>query len=183
MWEFKKIMIEGSIALTFALLIETFAGSILQSKAEALESLAFILLLIPAVDNMTGTIGTVLVARLSTALQLGTIEPGRGGRALTDNLEGIAIVSLVTMLYLVILSLTLSSTLHLPMPNPLSIVFMLLSACSLSTILIVLTGLFLSMLTFKRGMDPNIAAMPIITALGDVYGISSLLFFTLILGL
>ncbi len=182
MGEFKKVMLEGSIALTAALLIEMFAGGMLQSKAEALKSLAIILLFIPPVDNWTGTLGAVVVARLSTALQLGTVEPWMKGEELRDNLLGIAIVSLITMGYLVALGLGLSTFVGVPVPDPFKVSLMVLCSCALSSTLSILTSLFLSMLAFKMGMDPNLAALPIVTALGDVYGISSLLVFSFVFG-
>lgn len=182
MGEFRKVMVEGSVALTIALLIEMSAGGVLQSRAEALKSLAFVLLFIPAVDNMTGTIGTIVVARLSTALQLGTIEPGKGGRALSDNLSGAALVSLITLVYLIVMGLGVLTFIGIPILDPYKMALMVLASCVLSSALSISTALLLSTLTFKGGMDPSLTALPLITALGDVYGISSLLLFAFTFG-
>lgn len=182
MRDFWRIMIEGSSALTIALILELAGGSILEAKAKTLILASYLLLLIPALNNMVGTLGTVIVARLTTALHLGVIEPKvKGDDELTANLIGVLVVGLITISFLQLLFFLFSIFFTINIPNFLVMIILLALSGILAVFLTVITGIFLTILSFRKGLDPNISIISIITAIGDIFGIGSLILVAMIL--
>jgi mgtE-like transporter len=181
---FWRLLLEGMGGFLAALALELAAGGLLEARLERLVAISYILFLVPAVNNMAGTLGTIMVARLSTALHLGTLAPTlKRSETLAANLQGVAAVGSTTLLYLVLLTQVLARLLGAGLPNPLGLAALVVLAGGLAVILVVATSILLSLGLFRQGLDPSVAVMPVITAVGDIYGVGSLLGVAYLLGL
>ncbi len=73
-YSWKKIVRHGLPLLTVCVLIEIFAGQILQGKQETLVLFPIFLISIPVINGVGGNIGSVLGARLASGLHVGYIN-------------------------------------------------------------------------------------------------------------
>ena len=73
-YSWKRIMRNGIPILTICILIEIFAGQILQGNQEKLLLIPLILISIPVINGVGGNIGSILGARLASGLHMGYIE-------------------------------------------------------------------------------------------------------------
>ena len=72
-YSWKTIVKHGLPLLTICILIEIFAGQILQSNQQKLLFFPILLISIPVINGVGGNIGSILGARLASGLHLGTI--------------------------------------------------------------------------------------------------------------
>lgn len=181
---FWKVLKEGRIALTAAIFIEFLAGGILGGQVERLTAIPILLMLIPPLNGFAGGLGTILVARLSTALHLGRMEPKlRGNRGLLEDVAGIVAVGLIISLYLGFIIPPLYGAFGISPPPAPSIVALIIFSALLAALLVVSVGLILSFLSFRRGFDPDNTTIPLVTAVGDVSGVVSLFLVSKLIGL
>lgn len=180
-YSWKKIVKHGIPLLTLTILIEIFAGQILQGKQESLLLFPVFLISIPVINSISGNIGSVLGARLASGLHVGYIRLSLKDKEMHDNLLISIIIGLITYLILAII-----------------IYFIALFGNLIEDIaliefvtIIVLTGFFLicvvsfisvltAFISFKRGLDPDDMVAPVVTTVGDVMGI---VFLFIIIGL
>lgn len=183
---FWKVLKEGRVSLTLAAVVEILSGALLQSRLEALISLPILLAIVPPLNDMAGDLGTIIVARLTTAFYLGSIEPRlRENKGLRMNLSSLMVVCVLTVLYISMLS-TLSSTLHLGVFDA-GILFRIISIIMLAgmtgVFFTLVCGTLLSVASFKKGYDPDTMVMPVITVIGDFLSIGSVLLISRMFGL
>jgi len=180
-YNWKKIVKHGLPLLTITILIEVFAGQILQGKQESLLLFPVFLISIPVINSISGNIGSVLGARLASGLHVGYIRISLKDKEMHDNLLVSILIGLITYLILAIV-----------------IYFIALFGNIIEDItliefvaIIILTGFllismvsFVSVITafisFKRGLDPDDMVAPVVTTVGDILGI---VFLFAILGL
>jgi len=171
-YSWKKIVKHGSPLLTITILIEIFAGQILQGKQESLLMFPVFLISIPVINSISGNIGSVLGARLASGLHVGYISLSLKDKEMHDNLLISILIGLITYLILAII-----------------IYFIALFGNIIEDIaliefvaIIILTGFllismvsFVSVITafisFKRGLDPDDMVAPVVTTVGDIMGI------------
>jgi len=171
-YSWKKIVKHGIPLLTLTILIEIFAGQILQGKQESLLLFPVFLISIPVINSISGNIGSVLGARLASGLHVGYIKLSLKDKEMQDNLLISILIGLITYLILAIV-----------------IYFIALFGNLIEDIaliefiaIIVLTGFFLicvvsfisvltAFISFKRGLDPDDMVAPVVTTVGDIMGI------------
>lgn len=181
---FWKVVKDSQIPLTLAALIGVLSGALLEARLEALIYLPVLLAIVPPLNDMAGDLGTIIVARLTTAFYLGSVEPKlRRNRGLRTNLLSLMLVSTITVLYIsFVLSPVYSVTLNMN-----RVIFTVLIVVMLAGIMgaffTLLFGILLSVLSFRKGHNPNIVVMPVITLIGDFLSIVSILFVARMFGL
>ncbi len=179
-YSWKKILRTGLPLLTLTILIEIFAGQILQEKQESLLLLPIILISIPVINSVSGNIGSVLGARLASGLHVGYITLNFKDKEMHDNLFISLLIGFITyfILAIVIYFIALFGNLlteDLALINFITIfVFTGVLLISIVSLVSVLTAF----LSFKRGLDPDDMVSPVVTTVGDIMGIV-LLFFML----
>ncbi len=168
-----------------SLIAGLFAGTILGSDTmrAGIESIPGILLLLPAFLATRGGVYGSLGARLSSALHQGLIDP-----RLTWNrrLKNAIVASFVTgmtvsvfiavIAYAVLLSLGRSG-------NLLQLVGIMFVAGLLSAIVMLAVLIPAVFVGYRRGFDPDNLVGPIVTTLGDIFGIVFLLVGIYVVGL
>lgn len=161
-----------------SLLAGLFAGTVLGSEAmrSGIERVPGILILLPAFLATRGGVYGSLGARLSSALHQGLVaarfDPGdrRLRNAVIASFTNGMVVSVFIALaaYVVLLALGRSGSL-------LMLVGVMVVAGALSAVVmlsVLVTALFLG---YRQGLDPDNLIGPVVTTLGDVFGVVFLL--------
>ena len=108
-YSWKKIVKHSLPLLTVTILIEIFAGQILQGKQESLILFPVFLIAIPVINSISGNIGSVLGARLASGLHVGYITLSLKNKEMHDNLLMSILIGLITYLILAIVIYFLAS--------------------------------------------------------------------------
>lgn len=171
----KRAVIESYPVLVVCMLISLAAGHILNTSIVEIREVPIILMMIPPINGIGGNIGSILGARLASALNLGTIEPRlRGQRVLRGDvaascLTGLGAFSLVSAGFFVI-------------TRSISLTLAFLIAGVVLTLIITLVTIASAFISFRGGLDPDNIVIPIITSIGDVLGVTCLIIAIQIIG-
>ncbi|KYK30777.1 MAG: hypothetical protein AYK22_03140 [Thermoplasmatales archaeon SG8-52-3] len=171
-YSWKKIVKHSLPLLSVTILIEIFAGQILQGKQESLLLFPVFLISIPVINSISGNIGSVLGARLASGLHVGYITLSLKNKEMHDNLLISILIGLITYLILAIVIYFLA--LFGNLIEEITLIEFVAIIVFTGFLLICMVS-FISVLTafisFKRGLDPDDMVAPVVTTVGDVMGI------------
>ncbi len=172
----KRIVLESFPILTACILIALAAGYMLNSSIAEIAELPLILAMIPPINGMGGNIGSILGARLTSALHLGTLEPRlRGQRVLRGNVAASALISFAIFSLFGVLFFVIAYLSGIPVARSFSLALaFFIAGMTLSAALTFVT-IASAFVSFKGGLDPDNVVIPIVTAIGDVLGITCLI--------
>lgn len=170
--------VRGIVARGFPILVTTsliglITGQILNYRLDQLVSMPIILLLIPSLIKIGGDTGSMLGARISSALHMGF-----GGHITKDPVVRNSVLAalIVGLSASAVLSIFIWITGHL-----LGIgigFFILLQICIMAGIIELLavfsTTVFISLISHRFGLDPDDTVIPIIATLGDLVGVAGI---------
>lgn len=154
-----------------------FAGTVLGSDAmrEGIESVNGLLLLLPAFLATRGGVYGSLGSRLSTGLHQGVIDPNfdldrrMSNAVLASFINGMAIsVFIAVITYVILIAVGAEGDL-------LRLVGILVIAGFLSAIVMIVVLLSVLFAGYRRGLDPDNLIGPVVTTVGDVFGVLFLL--------
>ena len=171
-YSWKKIVKHSLPLLTVTILIEIFAGQILQGKQEALLLLPVFLISIPVINSISGNIGSVLGARLASGLHVGYITLSLKNKEMHDNLLISILIGLITyfILAIVIYFLALFGNLIEDI-TLIEFVAIFIFTGFLLICIVSLISVLTAFISFKRGLDPDDMVAPVVTTVGDAMGI------------
>ncbi len=150
-------------------LVGTLAGLLLSAAKSRLDLYPGLLLLVPAMQNLRGSISGSLASRLSTALHRGTVRP-----SFFDNPElpmyvlASLLLSVAMSLIVGLLAFFFSLLWHIPSLNLLRLLSISLTIGILAGIVHLFVNLIVSITSYKRGLDPDNIAIPALAILGDI---------------
>jgi mgtE-like transporter len=159
------------------------SGAILGGRIEGLVGLPSVLIMLPAFLADGGAIGGIVASRLSSALHLGSIDvEGRMPREVirmfaTVHLLGFIIFTMIGSIAFLIAKTLGISTLSLSMTVMVSVL-----AGEMLLVAVNLIAYYVSIISFKRGIDPDNVSIPTITSVVDVVGVASLIVVLIIVG-
>lgn len=160
-------------------------GVLLGTVEDTLVNYIGLLVLVPPVMSIRGAIGGAFSARLSTALHIGTIKPQLRNNTPTfkKSFTATMILTLILPIWIGVLAYIVTNLFKLDIPGgqQLSLLgFIIIAELSglLSGFLQALVTILLSIISYRRGLDPDIVVSPILYTTGDVIGIVSLVFIT-----
>jgi mgtE-like transporter len=180
-YSWKKIVKHGLPLLLVAVIIEIFAGQILQGRQELLIIFPVFLISIPVINSVAGNIGSVLGARLASGLHVGYVTLNFKDKEMHENLVyslGIGFITyfiLAIVIYLVALFGNLAEDIALIEFVAIVVITGFLLVC-----VVALVSVLTAFISFKRGLDPDDMVAPVVTTVGDVMGI---VFLFIILGI
>ncbi len=179
----KRIVLESYPILVTCILIALAAGYMLNSSIAEIAELPLILMMIPPINGMGGNIGSILGARLTSALHLGTLEPRlRGQRVLRGNVSASALISFAIFSLFGALFFAIAYSSGIPVARSFSLALaFFIAGMTLSAALIFVT-IASAFVSFKGGLDPDNVVIPIVTAIGDVLGVTCLMLAIKIVG-
>jgi len=169
----KKIIKESYLVLFLCIFGEIFAGVILSDLEKFILILPGVLVLIPIVSGTRGSIMGIFCSRLTSSLHLGSIAPNffRGGffrnRPLTENILGILFLTTSIAIFSGIIAHYISIIFGFESAGLLKFIFIVLVASFLSDITLILSGIIISFVVFKKGLDPDNLLFPLNTTISD----------------
>lgn len=186
-YSWKKIVKHGLPLLTLCVLVEVFAGQILQNNQDALIGLPIFLICIPVINSVGGNIGSVLGARLASGLHVGYVGISFRDGEMHENLLCSVLVGVFTYFFLSLIIYFVYSVFFVNRGSDLdlsifSFIYVVLGAGILLIIVVCLVSVFTAFLSFKKGLDPDDMIAPVVTTIGDVMGILFLFLFIRLAG-
>lgn len=165
---FFKVIKESIIIVIISSLIGIITGTFLYSNEEILNTIPFILLILPSINSLIGDISTILISRLTTHLYIGSIPPKiKKSKRLLEDFIGLLLAILLSLAVLLIIGYGMAYSTNISIINPFVVAIILII-----TVLILFGFIFImmfisSIFLFKRGKDPNNFLIPFITSLID----------------
>jgi len=176
-----KIIRHGLPLLSICVVIEIFAGQILQGNQEKLLLFPILLISIPVINGVGGNIGSILGARLASGLHVGYINIDIKDKKMHENLFTSIIMGIITYAFLgiIIYYIALFSGIIMDDITLIKFVSIVLATGLLLICIITFVSVLTAFLSFKRGLDPDDMISPVVTTVGDTLGI---LFLFLLIG-
>lgn len=178
----KKIIKHSTPTLFLSSIFGTTAGTVLNSSFPVILSNPSILALVPLFSGESGDLVSILGARLSSSLHIGTIESSLKptGEALRN--FGI-IVILAIIIYPIIGLLAHSVTVLLGIPSVGIEKMVLISTIAgfALTPFLLLIAYYLSIISYRKGLDPDNIVIPLTTSLTDPVANTSLVIMVLLI--
>lgn len=154
-----------------------FAGVVLGGMEAELERVAGLLVLVPALLATRGNVYGSLGARLASALHQGLVEPRF---SLADERVNAAVVAALGNGVLVsglaaVMAVGVLAALGRPSASLWTLVGIALVAGLVSGVLLTVAVVSVVFVGYRRGLNPDTLAGPVVTTTGDVVGIATLL--------
>ncbi len=163
-----------------ASVVSTFGGLWLQSLEAKLTLLLPLLIMVPALNDMIGDMGTILSSKFSTYLYMGRVS-GKWWKCykVKELITSISVLSLISSFYIAIMCMIIAMAGGFAVS--ISFFFRVIVLSVLCTMLLCCVQMLISFaggyLIFKRGDDPNNFLIPITTAVADL---TSLIMFSVL---
>ncbi len=169
--------------LLVALLLGILAGQML-NLASSIIVIPWVLFSIPVVNGIGGNLGTVLGARLSSALHLGSITPRLQGKALEGELLTGLTLGIITYGSLAIVALAVAPVLGVEMPIHLAKLGLVIAISGFMLVFVVLAiSMLAALYSFKFGLDPDNVVAPLTASSGDIAGIMCIILVLQVVGI
>lgn len=166
--QLKKIIKHSTPTLFISSIFGTTAGTVLNSSFSVILSNPSILTLVPLFSGQSGDMVSILGARLSSGLHIGSIEPSLRPKEGALRNFGIILI-LAIIIYPLIGILAHFGTLALGIPSVGIERMILISALAglLLTPFMLLMAFYLNIISYKKGLDPDNIVIPLSTSLTD----------------
>ncbi len=179
----KKIVLESMPILAICVALDFGSGTILGDKLDKFIATAGLLTLVPAFLEDGGAMGGILAARFSSLLHLGLLEPkARPDRDVFYTFAVMHAVAAFMFTMVGVFGYTVNILLHIPTISLPRMVLVTLVAGQLIMFIIDAMAYYFSILSFKKGIDPDNVGIPIIASFMDVAGTACYVFALKILG-
>jgi mgtE-like transporter len=178
-------MKESLPLLTILIALEIVGGQILSQNEEKLLALPILLVMIPVINGVGGNIGSILGARLSSGLHVGSIELKGYGKEMRKNILSTALLGIISYTLLAIFILVVSPLWGISSdPNVLiKAGYIMIGTGLLLTAIVIVISVFVARFSFENGFDPDNTVIPVVTTLCDVLGILSLIIMIGVVGI
>lgn len=164
-----RIFLVGLAALIASTLTGLVCGVYLGSVNQVLELIPGLMILVPPLLNMRGSISGVLASRLSSSMHLGEFEVDFSpGNVLGDNLAASLIISVLIACILGLLAPLFAVLFGLPVISTADFVLISVLSGILSSVIVMAITLAVSLLSYRFGLDLDMVAAPTVTSSGDI---------------
>jgi len=147
------------------------AGALIAAYFNILSSTPWSLLIYPGILSVRGAIGGLFSGRMSTALHLGTIRPS----ILNNTLEARSLFySIITLTFIssavmgLIASLFSALLMGATVFDAVSVLLVVIATMGFSILLISPITFGVSVLSYRRGLDPDVVVYPVISTVADI---------------
>ncbi len=160
--------------LTFASLLGIASGLVLDTYEDFFLMSPGTLILVPVMIGLGGNLGSVLGARITSALHLGIVELRITDYLLRNNVLAIFIVGMISFfavgafgrLFCILFGFNSPSLIQMILISSISGIFL--------TLIIALTAILSAFISYGYGLDPDDTTIPMVTSISDVFGILAL---------
>ncbi len=180
----RSIMKESVPILVALIVIEIFGGHILNSRLELFIKLPILLVCIPVINGIGGNVGSVLGARLSSALHTGYIKPKFSGKRLKSNVFTSLLLGFITFIFLSFLIACILLLLNIKVNiSVIRLIAVVIGAGLMLTMIVTASTVLLSIISFKAKLDPDNVVIPVLTTIADISGICCLVLMFWVVGI
>jgi len=179
MYHWKRIVINGFPLLFITLLVEVLVGQLLFLKEEVLLAhLPLFLIAIPVINGVGGNIGSILGARIASGLHVGSVELSVKDSIMHETVVTAMFMGIITYAFLSIGIYLIGLFSGLAMNvSMVSFITTFLTTGVLLIGLLSVASVFTAFISFKKGIDPDDVVAPVVTTIGDSFGILILFVF------
>lgn len=172
---FREALFVSFPFLILSVTLDFFAGSFLGSSFEnIMRNYPLILIILPGLMGLRGNIFGAMANRFSTMLYLGEMEPRiLRNAAINKNVFLSLLLSILPVLLLWIIGTFKILNLH----SAFIIFLIVMSSTILTTLILAYSTALFTIIPFRRGIDPNSVAPPVITSIADLVTIPLLIAF------
>ncbi|MDQ3987217.1 MAG: magnesium transporter [Actinomycetota bacterium] len=176
-WASERVtMRQGFTAVCIAALTSLIAGLVLAGMSNRIEELPGLFVLIPVSIGMRGNIFGALAARLGTSIHSGLFEVSRAKTSLLyQNVFSATLLTVATAVAMGTLARAVSALLGIATLSLWDLIVVALVGGLLSSAVVLAVTVLLSVTSFRRGWDLDSVGAPLITAIGDVVTLPSVL--------
>ena len=179
----RKIVLESMPILAICVALDFGSGTILGDKLDKFIATAGLLTLVPAFLEDGGAMGGILAARFSSLLHLGLLEPKvKPDRDVFYTFAVMHAVAAFMFTMVGVFGYIVNILLHIPTISLPRMVLVTLVAGQLIMFIIDAMAYYFSILSFKKGIDPDNVGIPIIASFMDVAGTACYVFALRVLG-
>jgi mgtE-like transporter len=165
----RRTLRHGFVALLLGVVTSFVAGITLANITETLRELPGLLILIPAVLGMRGTIFGAMGARLGTSTHVGLFEVTAERTGVLYQNVYVAVVSTISSsLYLAVLAKLSALAFGLPSISFLKFVTISVVGGIIDSAIILVLTVGLSVLSYRRRYDLDAVSTPVVTAAADM---------------
>jgi mgtE-like transporter len=180
----RRIVRESVPVLLAAGVISMLAGLIIEGRITSLLALPALLVVIPPLLSLSGSLAGILSSRLASKLHLGLVEAKRGlWRGIVPDVLFVYVLAAAIFLVLALATEVLSALLSIDGPSVLQLVGTVLLAGLLATTLSNFVGYFGALLTYRYGLDPDNFGIPLVSSASDLLGSVALILSLVVFGL
>jgi mgtE-like transporter len=180
----RRIVVESLPILLLAGSIDLLAGVTIQHRIDSFAAYPALLVLVPSFLEDSGALGSILAARVSTKLHLGTLLESRAPwRAAAEDILLVYVYSVPTFVLLGLSSDIASALTGFKSPGTLNMVLVSLVGGFFATTGAVVIGYYAAVFTNRLGLDPDNHGIPIVTSSLDLVGAFSFILAIVLLGL
>lgn len=169
----RKIMKQSTPLLLLGVAGGIAGGQALNSNQSALISVPVLLVMFPVINAVCGNIGSILGARLSSGLHLGSISAQSFGRELQKNISSALILGIISYTFLTIFILLISPMIGIDIESDtvLKTGYIMLATGLILTVIVIAVAVLAARFSFIKGFDPDNTVTPIVTTVCDLLGI------------
>jgi mgtE-like transporter len=179
----KGIVKDSLPVLMITAIMSIMGGQLLNGGVETLVRLPVILIMIPPLMKVGGDTGSILSARLSSALHMGLIDSRLSWNpVIRNNLIASMIIGFTTYLLLSIVIWIVSVSLGMSIAL-ITLLGIGVIAGTAQMLVVLGVTMILVLLSHRVGMDPDSTVIPVITTSGDFIGICCIFLTISLLGL
>jgi mgtE-like transporter len=177
-------MKQGFVAVCIASLTSLVAGLVLAFMDGRINAVAGLFVLIPVSIGMRGNIFGALAARLGTSIHSGLFEVSRDKAGLLySNVYAATLLTIATSVTMAALARAIAGLLGIETVSLWDFIVVALLGGLLSSVVVLALTIVLSIASFRRGWDLDSVGSPLITAIGDVVTLPSILLASYLVGI
>jgi mgtE-like transporter len=165
-------------------LVSTLAGITIQSRLGALAAEPALLIVIPPLLSLSGSLAGILSARVATKLHLGLVDPTRV--ALGPVAPDLTLVFMVAVPIYLVLGLAadvLAALTGLASPGSIQMIEVVMLAGIMATTVTCVVAYGAALVTYRLGWDPDNNGVPLVSSASDFLGAVAFMVSLVILGL
>ncbi len=182
-YSLKKILWESYPVLVLCAVLSLSAGLILNWQIASIKTLPLILVMVPPINGINNNVCSILGARLTSALAMGTIEPRFGKQAtLGKNTRAAWLMSLGVFVFTSMIFLILALISGMGLWKSIMITFGFFVASMVAIGVTMVCTIWLAFISYRKGLDPDNVVIPVVTSIGDIMGVSSLIIAMKVIG-
>ena len=166
-YSIRRIVFESYQILLISILIGLFAGITLQGSLGRIEG-TLVVMMVPMLNGIGGNLGSILGARLGSALHLGMVEPRLKGKVLRGNVNASVLTSVGVFSFISVIFFAIAYMWGMGFIGAAKHALAFILAGMLLTPVIIMSTIISAFISFRKGLDPDNVVIPIITSIIDV---------------